>query len=91
MAQNNQPCYTATERRYTAQELATLWQCSTDVIYDLLKTRKLVGFKVGTGWRITESAIRDYEQNTDNQSPRPYPRSGTYACQPAAPTFVRVV
>lgn len=76
---------------YTPQTLAQMWQCSTDVIYDLLRMRKLVGFKVGTGWRIADSAVRDYEENPENQNPRPYPRSSNFTREPTASTFVRVV
>ncbi len=71
---------------YTPQTLAQMWQCSTDVIYDLLRQGKLQGFKVGVGWRISEAAVLAYEQNPENQSPRPYPRSR----QPAPP-IMRVV
>lgn len=87
MSQNNQPHYTATERRYTPQELATLWQCSTDVIYDLLRQGRLKGFKIGASWRINESAVRAYEENPDNQTATVYrPRTRT-----TTPTVLRVV
>ena len=71
---------------YTPQEVADLWKCSTATIYELLRRGKLVGFKVGRDWRITGEAVLAYEQNPENQNPRPYPRSK----QPA-PTVMRVV
>lgn len=71
---------------YTPQTLAQMWQCSTDVIYDLLRLGTLQGFKVGAGWRISERAVLAYEQNPENQNPRRYPRS-----KPPAPTIMRIV
>lgn len=47
---------------YTIKELAETWRCSTDVIYDLLRSGKLHGFKVGGGWRISDEARREFEQ-----------------------------
>ena len=46
---------------YTIHEVASRWKCSRDVVYDLLKTGKLKGFKVGGLWRIREDAINQYE------------------------------
>lgn len=47
---------------YTAVDLAVRWQCSLDVIYDLLRQRKLPGFKVGSSWRIKAEAVDNYER-----------------------------
>ena len=60
---------------YTIKELAEIWRCSTDVIYDLLRSGKLRGFKVGGGWRISEDARREYEQTpvTSGRKPRRRP------------------
>ena len=57
---------------YTIKELAALWRCSTDVIYDLLRSGKLHGFKIGGGWRISDEARREYEQTpvTVERKPR---------------------
>lgn len=46
---------------YTPFDLRVRWKCSLDVIYDLLRQRKLAGFKVGKAWRITTEAVRKYE------------------------------
>jgi excisionase family DNA binding protein len=46
---------------YTVPELAAEWRCSPDVIYDLLRSARLSGFKVGGLWRITEEAKTKYE------------------------------
>ena len=55
------------ERRYTPQELALLWQCSIDVIYDLLNHGKLIGFKVGSNWRIRHDEVLNYENDPRNR------------------------
>jgi len=47
---------------FTVPELAQFWNCSTDVIYDLLRSGKLQGFKLGKSWRISDEARRNYEQ-----------------------------
>lgn len=46
---------------YTPKTLAALWGCSPDVVYTLLRARKLKGFKVGSIWRITDAARAEYE------------------------------
>ena len=46
---------------FTVDTLAAYWQCSPDVIYDLLRKRKLKAFKVGTAWRITARAVTEFE------------------------------
>ena len=48
---------------YTVDTLAARWMCSTDVIYDLLRRKKLKGFKVGTAWRISADAVNRFENN----------------------------
>ena len=90
MSKATQTHHAADERRYTPQELALLWQCSTVTVYNLLRAKKRCGFKVGRDWRSTESAVRAYEENPDNQNPRPYPRMTPVARQPT-PAVMRVV
>lgn len=46
---------------YTPAELAERWGCCLDLIYSLLKSGKLKGFKLGHGWRITDDARLEYE------------------------------
>lgn len=48
---------------YTIDELAKRWKCSRDVIYDLVHTRRLKGFKLGNAWRFTKATIEAYENN----------------------------
>jgi putative molybdopterin biosynthesis protein len=58
---------------YTIKELAELWRCSTDVIYDLVRNGKLPAFRVGREWRISDEARRQYEQTpavTERAAPR---------------------
>ena len=80
--------YPSDERRYTPQEVAALWQCCTATVYELLRNKKLSGFKVGRDWRITESAVRAYEESPENQNPRPYPRAEPRPRQAAMPLRV---
>lgn len=49
---------------YTVESLAHFWACSTDMVYDLLKSGKLIGFKLGREWRITEEARINYERDS---------------------------
>lgn len=46
---------------FTVAELAELWRCSSDMVYSLLKSGKLRGFKLGKDWRITDEARVEYE------------------------------
>lgn len=46
---------------YTPASLAALWRCSTDVIYDLLRSGELHGFKVGREWRVSDTARAAFE------------------------------
>lgn len=46
---------------YTIQQLCQRWQCSNQLIYDLLRTRQLHGFKVGKEWRISEKEVERFE------------------------------
>lgn len=59
--------YPSDERRYTPQEVAALWQCCIETVYDLLRRGRLKGFKIGRDWRVPESAIQAYEQAPENQ------------------------
>ena len=52
---------TEVHRVFTVDTLAEHWCCSPDVIYDLLRKRKLKAFKVGAAWRITARAVEDFE------------------------------
>lgn len=53
-----------TTKYYTPSELAKLWSCSRDIVYDLLTAGKLKGFKLGNSWRISDEARLDYEQTS---------------------------
>lgn len=90
MSNAAQTHHAANEHRYTPQELALLWQCCIETVYDLLRQGKLVGFKLGRDWRITESAVLAYEQDPENQSAKTYaPRASPSA--KTTPTRYRVV
>lgn len=51
------------EAVYTPKQLAELLQVSEQVIAEELKSGRLVGFRVGRQWRITESSVREYIKN----------------------------
>lgn len=55
-----------TDEYYTPQSLAAKWGCSKDIVYDLLRTGKLQGFKLGRDWRISDDARRAYETDPDH-------------------------
>lgn len=52
---------------FTVETLAQRWCCSSDIIYDLLRTRKLKGFKVGSSWRISPEAVDHFENKTEEE------------------------
>lgn len=47
---------------YTVNELARHWRVEPSTIYGMIKTGKLTAFKVGVGYRITDKAVREYEE-----------------------------
>ena len=49
---------------YTPKTLAAHWGCSPDIVYDLLRSGKLHGFRLGRSWRVTEEAREAYETST---------------------------
>jgi len=49
---------------FTVVDLAKRWYCSVDVIYDLLRSKQLKGFKIGTSWRISAKAVDEFENKT---------------------------
>lgn len=54
---------------FTVPELAEFWHCSADIVYDLLRSGKLKGFKLGREWRISDEARRIYEQTPAETEP----------------------
>lgn len=60
---------------YTPQSLAEKWSCSKDIVYDLLRTGKLQGFKLGRDWRISDEARLAYERSPENSQPNFYRNS----------------
>ena len=59
---------------YTVPELAELWRCSPDIVYDLLRTGRLKGFRLGRVWRISDEARLAYEHPAEEA---PAPMRGT--------------
>ena len=46
---------------YTVDTLAQRWACSRDVIYDMIRQRKIKAFKVGRVLRISAEEVARYE------------------------------
>ena len=46
---------------FTPADLAARWNCSLDVVYDLLRSGRLRGFHVGSQWRVSASQVEKYE------------------------------
>lgn len=50
---------------YTVDTLAERWVCSPDVIYDMIRKRKIKAFKVGRVLRISAEEVARYENNSN--------------------------
>lgn len=46
---------------YTIAQLAQRWQCSADVIYDMVRRGDIKSFRIGTAIRFTAEAVAEYE------------------------------
>ena len=46
---------------YTVDTLAVRWCCSRDVIYDMIRQRKIKAFKAGRVIRISAEEVARYE------------------------------
>lgn len=47
---------------YTIATLAERWQCSRDVIYDMIRRKDIHAFKVGRDFRISAEEVYRYER-----------------------------
>lgn len=47
---------------YSVAQLARYWQVEPSTVYGMIKSGKLQAFKVGVGYRITDKAVREYEE-----------------------------
>ena len=70
------------ETYYTPQTLAEKWGCSKDLVYDLLRSGKLRGFKLGRDWRISDEARLEYERSPEHSTSTQYKRNGAPRMQP---------
>lgn len=57
----------------TVDAVATHLAVDTHTVYRLLATGRLVGFKVGSAWRVTESALLVFMQADAVSAPVPAP------------------
>lgn len=46
---------------YTVDTLAQRWACSRDMIYKLIREKKLKVFRIGTALRISAEEVARYE------------------------------
>ena len=53
---------------YTVEGLAERWLCSTDLIYDLLRKKKLKAFRVGSSWRISAKEVDRLENPNEEEN-----------------------
>ena len=51
------------DKAFTVITLASYWDCSVDEVYRLLRSKQLKGFKLGKAWRISPTAVREYEES----------------------------
>ena len=47
---------------YSVTQLATYWQVPEETIREMIRRRDLQAFKVGREWRVTDKAVREYEE-----------------------------
>ena len=50
------------DRVFTVEQLAERWACSIWAIYPLLYSGELKGFRVGRVWRISGTAVEEFEK-----------------------------
>ena len=62
MATENNPLTYDPSVVHSVEELAAYWKVKTSTIYGMIKSGKLAAFKVGVGYRITDKAVREYEE-----------------------------
>ena len=55
----------------TPKEAAAMLKVSEQTVKELLRQKKLAGFKVGTLWRIPDAALQEY---INSQLPKPEPK-----------------
>ena len=47
---------------FSVEELAHYWKVERSTIYTLIKQKRLQAFKCGVSWRITDRAVRAFEE-----------------------------
>lgn len=53
------------ERRLTAQDVAEIWGCSDQHVYDLCRTGELNHIRIGRLIRIRRQDVEDYERGVE--------------------------
>lgn len=55
---------TSIPRVFTVEAVAAHLDCAEHTVYRLLTSGRLVGFKVGSAWRVTEAELLAFMQRT---------------------------
>ena len=65
------------ERRLTAQDVAQIWGCSDQHVYDLCKAGELNHVRIGRLIRIRRQDVEDYERGVECRDSSSSEMSGT--------------
>ena len=47
---------------WTVEELASHWKVKASTVYGLIRSGRLSAFKVGVGYRVSNEAVRRFEE-----------------------------
>lgn len=50
------------EKIYSCEEIADHFQVKVETVWDWIREKRIAAIRVGRGYRIPESAVREYEQ-----------------------------
>lgn len=50
------------EKLYSCEEVANHFQIKIETVWEWIKGKRIAAIRVGKGYRIPESALREYEQ-----------------------------
>ena len=51
------------EKNYTVKQVAEILQVAEYTVAELLREKKLKGFKVGNRWRVPEKNLKEFIEN----------------------------
>ena len=50
------------EKFYSCEEIADHFQIKVETVWEWIRGKRIAAIRVGKGYRIPESAVREYEQ-----------------------------